>query len=1055
MDPDDSVGLLQAELRDRYAIGRELGRGGMAVVYLATDLRHDRPVAVKVLRPELRSIVGAERFLREIRLTARLQHPNILALHDSGEAAGLLYYVTPFIEGESLRRRLSREHRLPIADVVRLASEATDALDYAHARGVIHRDIKPDNILLAHGHAVIADFGIARAVNAAGPGGLTDSGVAVGTAAYMSPEQTAGVREIDGRSDIYSLGCVLYEVLAGQAPFSGPDGQVLLARRFAESAPHVGTERTDVPPALDAIVARTLARDPADRYATARELATALEECVALIHSDPRGVARVPPVVLPGTALPAERAPTGTTPAVRFWQRHPRLPYLLGALGIVLVLAGVALRDTIGSIWDRTKSLGVPNRDVVAVIPFEVVGGDTTVGQQIPFYLQDRLGGDVGPRVADPDQVVRLWGQRTGSRGAASTSQEMRVARLVGAGRVLRGKVLTSTQNLSIQAELLDVTTGEQRAKRSVTGPADSFFMLCDSIAFRLLGVEAGEGTARMNGLRAAPREAAFSYLRGRIAYARGRYEDAVAQFRRSLDVDSTLALAGLYLSVASNWVGVGNEDGERGLQRAWESKSQLNDADRTYLEGMAGSRYPEVPSIREQVDLWARAVRAAPVDPDPYFEWGERLFIYGAYIAEPNAREAARTQLRKAMQHRPDFVAPLERLAELAIMDGDTVQATALIATLESIDSLAERKGFLSWRLAVARGDSAELARIRAQIPRMSERSINRIWLSAQLSGVSLDDARIAVESLTARSGTADALANVARYFLEMNEGRPAAALPFVERTAGFREEISVLIDAQKVHDAMFGGGDSAAAAAALANLARSAEPRRSGLPPTRLDRAVPYIAMCVVNQWRIWHGDVRPADPALVPRLRALADTLKPLRLGGQSIPFIGSEPTCPVILDALIAVKQKRADANDAVTRLDRHMAQGPMDADAAIGNLLVADMLEQLGNRRAALAALRRRPYAPLGLFYLATSLRHEGRLAAAVGDTLGAVRAYEHYLRLRTDPEPSLRAEAAEVRAALDRLRTKVAVHRAKRGIDAAQRRARPDSVRVVGARTGR
>jgi hypothetical protein len=151
----------------------------------------------------------------------------------------------------------------------------------------------------------------------------------------------------------------------------------------------------------------------------------------------------------------------------------------------------------------------------------------------------------------------------------------------------------------------------------------------------------------------------------------------------------------------------------------------------------------------------------------------------------------------------------------------------------------------------------------------------------------------------------------------------------------------------------------------------------------------------------------------------------------------------------------VKQKRADANDAVTRLDRHMAQGPMDADAAIGNLLVADMLEQLGNRRAALAALRRRPYAPLGLFYLATSLRHEGRLAAAVGDTLGAVRAYEHYLRLRTDPEPSLRAEAAEVRAALDRLRTKVAVHRAKRGIDAAQRRARLDSVRVVGARTGR
>src|SRR2546429_3763323 len=212
-----------AALADHYAIERELGHGGMAIVYLARDVKHDRPVALKVLRPELAASVGAERFLREIQVRAHLTHPNILPLLDSGRADDLLYYVTPYVEGESLRSRLDRERQLPVAEAVRLAASVAGALDYAHRHQIVHRDIKPENILLEDGQAVVADFGIARALHAAENAKLTETGVAVGTVAYMSPEQATG-EEFDGRSDIYSLGCVLYEMLAGEPPFTGPPG---------------------------------------------------------------------------------------------------------------------------------------------------------------------------------------------------------------------------------------------------------------------------------------------------------------------------------------------------------------------------------------------------------------------------------------------------------------------------------------------------------------------------------------------------------------------------------------------------------------------------------------------------------------------------------------------------------------------------------------------------------------------------------------------------------------------------------------------------------------
>jgi len=268
---------LHAALSRRYTIEREIGRGGTALVFLAQDLKHQRPVAIKVLLPEIAMVLGADRFLREIRLTARLVHPHILPLLDSGEAAGFLYYVMPYVQGESLRVRLKRERLLPMDDALQIAREVADALSYAHSNDIVHRDIKPENILLESEHAVVADFGIARAITAAAGGEhLTDSGVVVGTPWYMSPEQARGERLLDGRSDVYSLGCVLYEMLGGEPPYTGRTAQAIVARRLGEPVPPLRTLRETVPAGVERAVTKALAKAPADRFATARQFAEAL-----------------------------------------------------------------------------------------------------------------------------------------------------------------------------------------------------------------------------------------------------------------------------------------------------------------------------------------------------------------------------------------------------------------------------------------------------------------------------------------------------------------------------------------------------------------------------------------------------------------------------------------------------------------------------------------------------------------------------------------------------------------------------------------------------------
>ncbi len=405
---------LTASLADRYRIERELGQGGMATVYLAHDLKHDRQVAIKVLHPELAHALGPERFLREITITAQFDHPYILPLLDSGvvepSTTGgrqLLFYVMPYVEGESLRDRMKRQKQLPLDDALQVSREVAEALGYAHARGVIHRDIKPENIMLSGGHARVADFGIARAIDAAGSERLTETGLAIGTPAYMSPEQSMAEREIDGRSDLYALGCVLYEMLAGEPPYTGPTAQAIIAKRMTNPVPSVRTLRDTVPESVDHALASVLARSPADRFPTAAQFADALS----------------------GSAVTAPMV-TGTRAAQnRTW----------------FVGAGAALALSLIAGWrfvHARRPQVAPSASVIAVLPFLPSSPDTALarlGRDLVLTVSANLDGVGGIRTADPRLVLAGAG---GSSDGRSTADAIALGKNLGAGSVVVGDIV-------------------------------------------------------------------------------------------------------------------------------------------------------------------------------------------------------------------------------------------------------------------------------------------------------------------------------------------------------------------------------------------------------------------------------------------------------------------------------------------------------------------------------------------------------------------------------------------------------------------------------------
>jgi len=517
----DSFDRLKTALSDRYTIERELGAGGMATVYLAHDLKHRRQVAIKVLRPELAATLGAERFVREIEIAARLSHPHILPLFDSGSAEeqpsarppdrlfALLYYVMPYIEGESLRDRLDREGKLPVDEAIRLTDQVASALSYAHQRGVVHRDIKPENILLAGDQAIVADFGIARAVQAAGGERLTGTGLAVGTPAYMSPEQAYGSEQLDATSDVYSLGCVVYEMVSGGAPFEGHTPQALLAKHAADTVPSLRTSDPEIPLFVERAVERALAKDPADRFPTASEFAAALTSGI-------------------------------TVPRVR--TRHMRR-------GAVVGVAGAALLALV--VWALTALLGGRHMDRLAVLPLTDLTGDPEQ-EYLAAGVHEALIAELGQLGLSMTARATMVQYRDTDKSISEIARELDV------DAVIEGSVFRGGDSLEIAARLY-AADEQELWTGSFDGVLSNVVALYRGFARAIAGeVQLSlrpSDEERLGETRAVNPAVYEAYLRGmhllNNASTSQDFEDAIGYFEAAIEQNPAdpLAHAGLALS--------------------------------------------------------------------------------------------------------------------------------------------------------------------------------------------------------------------------------------------------------------------------------------------------------------------------------------------------------------------------------------------------------------------------------------------------------------------------------------------------------------------------
>jgi eukaryotic-like serine/threonine-protein kinase len=503
---------LQSALADRYRIERELGRGGMATVFLVTDLKHKRLVALKVLHPELAETLGPDRFEREIETVARLQHPHILTVHDSGQAAGQLWFTMPFVEGESLRDRLNRETQLPVEVALRIAIDAARALEYAHEHGVVHRDIKPENLLLTKdGSTLVADFGLARALSADNER-LTATGLNVGTPTYMSPEQAGGDRTLDARTDVYSLGTVIYEMLAGEPPFTGATAQAVIAKRFSGEVPRLRHVRPSVPESVEQAVTRALAPVAADRFASAAEFAQALQSTVA----PPTAMATVPVAPLVGPTSSSTAAPDGTV-----WRRMP----------VVATAWGLAFLIGLGVLFAWLRKYPSGGNDSaeakrVAVLPFE------NLGRSEDEYFADGMTDAVRGKLATlPGLQVTARTSSNQYKHTAKTpqtiGQELGVQYLL-TGTVRWSKAPDGQNRVQVSPELVQVATASTRWQAPFDAALTDVFQVQADIAGRVAdALNLTLGAAQRQTLTAKPTASLPAY----DAYLKG--EAAAAQFAR------------------------------------------------------------------------------------------------------------------------------------------------------------------------------------------------------------------------------------------------------------------------------------------------------------------------------------------------------------------------------------------------------------------------------------------------------------------------------------------------------------------------------------------
>jgi tRNA A-37 threonylcarbamoyl transferase component Bud32/tetratricopeptide (TPR) repeat protein len=954
---------------------RELGHGGMATVYLARDLVHDRQVALKALHPDLAATLGPERFLREVSLVGRLQHPHVLPVFESGSAAGQLWYSMPYIEGESLRARLRRETQLSLEDSLRITRQVALALDYAHQQGIVHRDIKPDNILLREEQALVADFGIAKALDAAGGEKLTETGLSLGTPAYMSPEQATASR-VDARTDVYSLGCVLYEMLTGDPPFSGTTARSIMARHAVDPVPAIRTARPTVPPNVEQAVVRALAKIPADRFPTAGEFAAALDDPGSL------------------TALASARA-----------ARPGR--WRLGLVGgpLAIAIAGVI---AVRAWW---RPVVAPDTSLVAVVPFRIASADSSLEylhEGMVDLLATKLNGEAGPRSVDPRAVMRAWNDRTEGRTDLPDGEALRLASAMKAGRLLTGSVIGTSERVVLSASVLDVATGRVRQQATVDGVHDSLPYLVDRLAVQLLALGAGVQSQRLTTLTTASLPALRAYLTGRSAARAGRWAEAIEHFDQAVKADTAFALAGIGLASASSWLS-GSET-QRGLRLAWAARDRLSWRDRTLLEAL----------LKDDLKALEEVVAKIPDSPEAWYQLGDRYYHNGALHGVTDADARALDAFQRALALDTATVTnpnaePLMHYADLALAAGDSATVRTLLAAALAQDSTGEFAPGQRLSLARARGDTAAIARWYARLDEANAQTlVGAVW-EGQASGDHVEEAQRAVEIMRRRAaqkresrkpvpGGTTGLLVILAHDLALNRGRPAEARRFQGGSFHPRDSVRGSID-----DALYWGGDTLVASEA----ARQTAAVVAGSPPRSDDPVLHayYYDVCVLEQWRLAHGATNTA-------LAAVARLRKAARI--PAIQFPEEHERCADLLEAWYATASRRPEAPARLARVDSLQEAYPVGITASpitASNLLVARLWQEQGDWGRAEAAARRR-YKGLNPKFLSTHLREEGRAAALAGHRDAAIRAYQHYLALRYDPEPSVEPEVEQVRSEL-------------------------------------
>jgi serine/threonine-protein kinase len=706
---------LAAALADRYVIERELGQGGMATVYLAQDVKHERKVALKVLRPELAAALGAERFLREITTTASLRHPHILPLYDSGEAGGFLYYVMPYVEGESLRGRLDHDKRLGMDEAQRIAFEVADALSYAHARGVVHRDIKPENILLESGHAVVADFGIAKAVDAAGGRSLTQTGMAIGTPQYMSPEQSAGDPATDHRTDLYAWGVVTWEMLAGAHPFADRmTPQALLAAHLSDTPPDLATLRPDVPPALNTLVREALEKDPARRPGSANAVRAALERLAAPSRE--------------------RRVPTGG----RRGRRRTAWIAAAAALAVLAAATMIARRD-------RSAAPGAIRS--IAVLPLDNYSGDAAQD-----YFAEGMTDELTADLASISQLrVTSRGSAMQFRGANRPATPA-IARTLDVDAVIEGSVTRSGDRVRMTVQLIDARADRHLWSQSFERRSSDVLALQAELAGAIANAINVQLTpSEQSRLATAPSvdpEAHDAYLKGRYFFNRPSDDNlrkAIAQFEEAVRRSAAFAPAYAGLSDAYLWAGY-NEgfitatDAKPRAREAAERAVQLDDSsaeahaslatfklfyeydweggEREFRRAIAlnpnyafahdqfGMLLAFVGRLDESVEEGRRAIALDPLSPQVLID-ATMAFLFKRDFA------AARDMARRAGELDPTFFFPVMMEGWIELEAGRYREAIPALTRASTMDA----PPFVTAYLGFARGAAGDRAGAMAEL--------------------------------------------------------------------------------------------------------------------------------------------------------------------------------------------------------------------------------------------------------------------------------------------------------------------------------------------------